>query len=356
MAGKKILALPVVLTEPLAYARGSASCGRLSIGQRVSGGSQPPRRMPSCPTEQHSRLAGFSFLRASIGQAAAGASALLILILMLAACQGQPRIVVGSKNFAEQLLLGEIAAQQIERRLHVAVDRKLSIGGTLLAHEALVKGDIDLYPEYTGTALTAVLKQTTSGDPALVLAEVRSGYKKWHLRWLDPLGFDDTFAMVILRRDAEVHHIRTLSDAGAYRPGWKLGAGYEFVQRPDGLAGLEKAYGLRLTDRVHTMDLGLLYAALEQHKVDLAAANATDGQLSNDQFLALDDDKHYFPPYQAAFVVRESTLAQFRGLESALQELSGKLTTESMRELNNQVEGLHRSGPKVVAEWLSQLQ
>ena len=277
------------------------------------------------------------------------------LVLLLASCQRQPRIVVGSKNFAEQLVLGEIAAQQIERRLHVEVDRKLEIGGTLLAHEALVKGDIDLYPEYTGTALTAVLKQTPSDDPARVLAEVRSGYQKWHLRWLNPLGFDDTFAMVIMRSEAETHHIRTLSDAGAYRPGWKLGAGYEFVERPDGWAGLKKAYGLRLLDPIHTMDLGLLYAALEESKVDLAAANSTDGQLTNDQFVVLDDDKHYFPPYQAAFVVRESALAQFQGLESALNELSGKLTTESMRKLNYQVEGLHRSGPKVVAEWLSQL-
>ncbi len=263
--------------------------------------------------------------------------------------------MVGSKNFAEQLLLGEIAAQQIERRLNIAVDRKLQIGGTLLAHEALVKGDIDLYPEYTGTALTAVLKQIASDDPASVLAEVRSGYQQWNLRWMDPLGFNNTFAMVILRADADAHHIRTLSDAGAYRPGWKLGAGYEFVERADGLAGLQKAYGLHLTEKVRTMDLGLLYVALEQSQVDMAAANSTDGQLSSHKFAALEDDRHYFPPYQAAFVVRENAFSKFPGLEAALKELSGSLTTESMRELNYQVEGLHRPGPKVVAEWLKSL-
>jgi osmoprotectant transport system substrate-binding protein len=285
---------------------------------------------------------------------AAGLTAVLPVVLaaLLSGCHSAPRIVVGSKNFAEQLLLGEIAAQQIERRLNIAVDRKLQIGGTLLAHEALVKGDIDLYPEYTGTALTAVLKQMANHDPASVLAEVRSGYQQWNLRWMDPLGFNNTFAMVILRSDAEARHIRSLSDAGAYRPGWKLGAGYEFVQRADGLAGLQKAYGLRLSEKVRTMDLGLLYVALEQSQVDMAAANSTDGQLSSHKFVTLDDDQHYFPPYQAAFVVRENAFSKFPGLEAALKELSGSLTTESMRELNYQVEGLHRPGPKVVAEWL----
>jgi osmoprotectant transport system substrate-binding protein len=273
------------------------------------------------------------------------------LAVLLAGCRSTPHIVVGSKNFAEQLLLAEIAAQQIERRLHVPVERKLQIGGTLLAHEALVKGDLDLYPEYTGTALTAVLKKPASGDPARVLAEVRAGYQQWKLRWMDPLGFENTFAMVVTRHDAESRHVRSLSDAGGYAPGWKLGAGYEFVQREDGLPGLRKAYGLRLNGDVRTMDLGLLYAALEQGKVDMAAANSTDGQLSDGRFVALDDDKHYFPPYQAAFVVRESALAQFPGLAEALQELSGSLTTQVMRDMNYHVEGLHRPGKKVVEEW-----
>jgi osmoprotectant transport system substrate-binding protein len=275
--------------------------------------------------------------------------------LLLAGCQSGPRIVIGSKNFAEQLLLGEIAAQQIERRLHVTVERKFQIGGTMLAHEALVKGDIDLYPEYTGTAVTAVLKRQANKDAAVVLAEVRNGYKQWNLRWMDPLGFNNTFAMVTTRQIADANHLRTLSDAAAYEPGWELGAGYEFVQRPDGLPGLQKAYGLRLAGQVRTMDLGLLYAALEQHQVNLAAGNSTDGQLSRDQFFVLEDNKHYFPPYQAAFVVREAALQKFPGLERSLQELSGSLNDKSMRELNYQLEGLHRSGPKVVAEWLAQL-
>lgn len=278
-----------------------------------------------------------------------------MLGLLLAGCRPGPRIVVGSKNFAEQLLLGEIAAQQIERRLHVTVERKFQIGGTLPAHEALVKGDIDLYPEYTGTALTAVLKRLANDDPAVVLEEARSGYKQWNLRWMDPLGFNNTFAAVTMRRMAEAHHIRTLSDAAACLPRWKLGAADEFVRSPDGLPQLEKAYRLPLAKPVRTMDPGLLYAALEQQEVDLAAGNSTDGQLSSNEFFVLEDNRHYFPPSQAAFVVREAALSRVPGLEGALKELSGTLNDKSMRELNYQLEGLHRSGPSVVAEWLARL-
>jgi len=263
--------------------------------------------------------------------------------------------VVGSKNFAEQLLLGEIAAQQIERRLNIHVERKFQLGGTMLAHEALVKGDIDLYPEYTGTALTAVLKRTSTDDAGRALTEVRSGYAQWGLRWMDPLGFDDTFAMVMRREDSAARSVRTLSEAGAYQPGWQLGAGYEFIERPDGLAGLQKTYGLRLQGKVRTMDLGLLYAALEQHQVDLAAANSTDGRLANPAFITLLDDKHYFPPYQGAFVVRDASLARVPGLEQALKELSGSLTTEAMRGLNHQLQDLHRPGPEIAKEWLGGL-
>lgn len=300
-------------------------------------------------------MVGTKIFAISLRTAAGKAIAAVLVFLLLAGCQPKARIVVGSKNFAEQLLLGEIAAQQIERRLHVKVERKFQIGGTMLAHEALVKGDIDLYPEYTGTALSAVLKRLANDDPAVVLAEARGGYKQWNLRWMDPLGFDNTFVMVTTRAKADEHHLRTLSDAAAYQPGWSLGAGYEFVERPDGLPGLQKVYGLRLAEPVRTMDLGLLYAALDQHQIDLAAGNSTDGQLSKDEFVVLEDNRHYFPPYQAAYVVRESALQKFPGLEGALKELSGTLNNQSMRTLNYQLEGLHRSGPKVVEEWLAGL-
>jgi len=223
---------------------------------------------------------------------------LALLCLLMLGCSGKPRITVGSKNFTEQLILGEIIAQQIERELHTDVRRKLDLGGTFLAHRAMVSGSIDLYPEYTGTALTAVLKQPVVKDPAEALARVRKGYAPWHIRWMDPLGFENTFAIAIRRADAQSRNVRTLSDAGADQAGWRMGAGYEFEQRPDGLPGLVKTYGLRVDGAVKTMDLGLLYRALAQNDVDMVAGNSTDGALSVLPVEVLKDDKRYFPPYE----------------------------------------------------------
>jgi glycine betaine/choline ABC-type transport system substrate-binding protein len=260
--------------------------------------------------------------------------------------------VVGSKNFSEQLLLGEILAQQIERRLGVTVERKLNLGGTMLAQEAIAKGDLDLYPEYTGTALTAVLKQPPVSDKAAAFAAVRAAYReRWHLDWLAPLGFNDTFAMIVRGETARTGNLKSLSDAAAAQP-WRLGIGYEFQQRPDGLAGLLKTYGLRLAGDPVTMDLGLLYQALNAHKVDLIAGNSTDGLLSALDVKVLEDDRHYFPPYECAVVVREESLARFPQLRGALEELSGKLPDEVMRRLNYEVDGKHRSAVQVAAEFL----
>jgi glycine betaine/choline ABC-type transport system substrate-binding protein len=262
---------------------------------------------------------------------------------------------VGSKNFTEQVLLGEIAAQQIERRLGIAVQRKLNLGGTLLAHEALKAGAIDLYPEYTGTALTAVLRQPPAKDAEAVMARVREGYSPWGLRWLDPLGFDNTFAMVVRTEDARVRGLEALSDAA--RPGerWRMGVGYEFVQRPDGLAGLLRAYDLRLQGEPVTMDLGLLYPALESGTIDMAAASATDGQLARAQFTVLADDRRYFPPYECSLVVRKSALERHEGLLGALQELSGKIGEEQMRRMNAAVDVDRRPVAEVAREFLAGL-
>ncbi len=272
------------------------------------------------------------------------------LSLLAAACGGPRRIVVGSKNFTEQVLLGEILARQIERRLGVPVERRLNLGGTMLAHEALTKGDIDLYPEYTGTALTAVLKQPAARDPAAALTAVRAAYRaRWRLEWLAPLGFNDTFAMIVRRAEP----VATLSAAAA-RQAWRLGAGYEFEQRPDGLSGLCRTYGLRLAAPPLTMDLGLLYAALAAGKVDMIAANSTDGLASALDVRVLEDDRHYFPPYQCAVVVRQDMLAREPRLRSALEELSGRLPDAVMRELNYAVDGQHRPAAEVAAGFLRQ--
>jgi glycine betaine/choline ABC-type transport system substrate-binding protein len=239
------------------------------------------------------------------------------------------------------------------------VDRKLNLGGTLLAHGALVKGDLDLYPEYTGTALTAILKlppAQAGGKPTAVLATVKAEYlARFNIHWLEPFGFNNSFAMVIRGEDARSRRIATLSDAARHAPGkegWRLGVGYEFQQRPDGLPGLLKTYALPLKGTPRTMDLGLLYKALEQKQVDMIAANATDGALSVMDAVVLNDDKGFFPPYQAALAVRGEALSSHPKLKDVLDELSGLFSDEIMRRLNYQVDGKHRPVAEVAILFL----
>ena len=275
--------------------------------------------------------------------------------LLLASCGARRTIVVGSKNFTEQVILGEILAQQIERQMHVPVERYLNLGGTLLVHEALVRGSIDLYPEYTGTALMAVLKRPPEKNAAAVLDEVREAYRtRWKLDWLDPLGFNNTFAMIVRGETARAGDLATLSDA-ARAQAWRLGVGAEFQNRADGLPGLMQAYGLRLNGQPVTMDLGLLYTALDSRKVDMIAANSTDGQAAARDVAILDDDRHYFPPYDCAVLAREDVLARYPALRGVLEQLSGKLTAQTMRRLNQQVDGGHRPVPQVAREFLETL-
>ena len=269
-----------------------------------------------------------------------------VLTLCLLGCSREPRVRVASKDFTEQLVLGEIVAEHLENRLHGHVSRRLGLGGTLLTQQAMLAGDIDVFPEYTGTALTAVLKQKPLKDPAQVLADVRRGYAQWHLEWLDPLGFENTFAMAI-RKD----RLKTLTEAAAARP-WKLGAGYEFAHREDGLPGLVKTYNLRLAGSVKTMDLGLLYQALSKGQVEMIAGNSTDGMLSVLPVTVLADDKHHFPPYECALVVREGAEQQFPALRPALLELSGKITSNTMRRLNYELDGKHRPAREIARNFL----
>ncbi len=287
---------------------------------------------------------------------AAGLTLLAAVWALAPGCRREAAIVVGAKNFTEQAILGEIAAQQIERRLATTVTRKLDLGGTALAHKALAAGYIDLYPEYTGTALRVVLRRPLPSDRREVFREVADAYREtWKLAWLAPLGFDDTFAMVIRGRDARDGGIATLGDAAKRKEPWKLGVGYEFLERPDGLKGLMRTYDLPLKGTPWTMDLGLLYEALEHGDVDMVAANATDGQLSALDVVALRDDKGYFPPYEAAYVAREETLAREPRLRAALEELSGKITSERMRAMNHEVSGARRRAADVAREFLATL-
>ena len=277
----------------------------------------------------------------------------LCVLAGLAGCTREHPITVGSKNFTEQVVLGEIVAQHLEHRLGHRVDRKLNLGGTMLAHQALVRGEIDLYPEYTGTALTAILKLSPTSDPAAAVALVRSEYQsRFALEWMEPLGFNNTFAMVIRGEDARQHKIATLSDAARHSTGWTLGVGYEFQQRPDGLAGLLKTYHLPVQGSPKTMDLGLLYKALEQGQVSMVAGNATDGQLSVLEAVVLQDDQHYFPPYECGLVVRADKLKDDPPLRQALVELTGRFTDQAMRKLNYQVDGEHRPVRDVAEQFL----
>jgi osmoprotectant transport system substrate-binding protein len=270
-------------------------------------------------------------------------------------CTKERPIAVGSKNFTEQVILGEIVAQHLEHRLGRHVDRQLNLGGTLLVHQALVNGDIDLYPEYTGTALATVLKLPPAQDPAAALALVRAEYHaRFGVEWMDPLGFNNTFAMVIRGEEARKSKIETLSEAARYNPGWNLGVGYEFQQRSDGLAGLLKTYNLPIHGSPKTMDLGLLYKALEQRQVSMVAGNATDGQLSVLDVLVLRDDKRYFPPYDCALAVRRQSLEANPPLRQALTELGGLFTDLTMRKLNYQVDGAHRPVREVAEQFLQE--
>jgi osmoprotectant transport system substrate-binding protein len=280
-----------------------------------------------------------------------GRAALLLVAALLCGCTSKPRVVVGSKNFTEQVILGEIIAQHLERELGVLVDRRLNLGGTLVAHEAVRTGSIDLYPEYTGTALAAVLKQPLSNDAEAVLRTVSKGYAPLGLEWLPPLGFNNTFAMVA-RRDA-AQGMETLTEAARRPRPWRIGVGYEFLQRADGLDGLVRTYGLRLEGQPASMDLSLVYAALSGGNIEMAAANATDGLLDSPGLVVLKDDRHYFPPYQCAIVVRKELLDRNPAARVALEQLSGKIDDEAMRRMNAAVDRERRNPADVARDFLA---
>lgn len=277
-----------------------------------------------------------------------------MLLAGLAACSSSSSALrVGSKNFTEQVVLGEIIAQHLEHRLHTKVERRLNLGGTLLAHQALLNREIDLYPEYTGTALTAILKDPPDNDPVRVLARVRAEYlNRFHVEWLNPLGIDNSFAMVVSGPDARSKRLENLSDAAMVASGWYLGVGYEFQQRPDGLAALDRTYHVHWIGSPQSMDLGLLYKALEGGQVSMIAANATDGLLSKLDLKVLADDGHAFPPYQVSIAAGQQRLNETPGMREALLELSGKFTNQTMQQLNYQVDGEHRPVSQVAADFL----
>ena len=279
----------------------------------------------------------------------------LLLTTVLLSC-GPPRtdrIVIGSKNFTEQLILGEIFAQHIENKTHLKVDRRFYLAGTYICHQSILAGRIDIYPEYTGTALTAILKQPPKGTKQEVYNEIKSEYAKhFKLAIGQPLGFNDTFAMQIRGEDARKLNIRTISEAAKYSPLWHAGFGYEFMERPDGYKGLAQTYNLHFAEEPRIMDLGLLARSLKEKRVDITAGNSTDGLIYAFDFYVLEDDRHYFPPYEAVPVMREQMLNKHPEVKQIVDELTGKITEEDMRQLNYAIDGQHRNVTEIVSEFL----
>jgi osmoprotectant transport system substrate-binding protein len=265
------------------------------------------------------------------------------------------RIVIGSKNFTESLILGELMAQQIEAHTNLKVERRFYLAGTYICQQAMLSGRIDIYPEYTGTALTAILKEKIGTEKQTVYEQVKSEYERRFDLTLGPaLGFNDTFAIEIRGEDARRSNLRTLSQAAAFASHWRAGFGYEFMERPDGYRGLAATYGLHFAQQPRVMDLGLLARALHDRQIDLAAGNATDGLIPALDLFVLDDDRHYFPPYEAVPVVREQTMREHPEIAPVLADLADKISDQEMRRMNYAVDGQHRDAKDVVREFLHQ--
>jgi osmoprotectant transport system substrate-binding protein len=281
-------------------------------------------------------------------------SGLLALLFLAGACRTpqKPHLVVSSKFFTEQVILAELLAQHIEARTGIPVVRKTNLGGTLLVHKAMLSGDVDLYVEYTGTALTAVLGEKPEGDSNSVYQRVRDGYaQRFALEVTEPLGFENTFAMVVRGSDARDHHLVKISDIAPLAPQWRAGVGYEFLERPDGYQGWTERYGLRFGKPPSVLDLGLIYRALAEKKVDIVAGNSTDGLIDALGLVVLQDDRHYFPPYDAVPIVRKAALEKFPQLRGALADLAGKISVDEMRRLNKEVDADQRDVAVVVREF-----
>lgn len=275
--------------------------------------------------------------------------------VLLCGCGANRRdtIVIGSKNFTEQAVLGELLAQEIESRTHLKVVRRFYLSGSYICQQALLAGRIDAYVEYTGTALTAILKEPVASDPGAVFARVRQQYaRRFGLDVMPSLGFNNTFAIVVRGEDARRFGLKTISDAARVAPQWRAGFGYEFMERPDGYQGLARSYNLKFAASPRIMDLGLLYRALLDRQVDLVAGNSTDGLLAARDLTILEDDRLYFPPYEAVPIARRDTLERHPEARTAIEHLSRKISDADMQRMNYAVDGEHRDTTVVVRDFL----
>ena len=263
----------------------------------------------------------------------------------------QGRVAIGSKDFTESALLAEIVAQMLETR-GVAVERRFELGGNL-PHEALVSGTLDLYPEYTGTSYTAILHHPPTSDPRAVYDQVKQEYaSKFNVEVSAPLGFENTFAILVRGEEARRLNLKTITDAAPHAPRWRAGFGQDFMSRADGYPGFSKSYGLKFAE-VREMDLSLTYIALSSRQVDLIAGNSTEGRIATLDLFQLTDDRRYFPPYEAVYLVRQDSVTRVPALRDVLSKLSNAISTEEMRRLNYEIDGNKRDLKEVVREWLS---
>ncbi len=258
---------------------------------------------------------------------------------------------VASKDFTESELLAEIVAQMLEAR-DIRVDRKFGLGGNL-SHTALVADEIDLYPEYTGTSFTELLHHAPISDPKAVYDQVKREYAgQFKVEVSAPLGFDNTFAILVRGEDARRLNLKTISQAARYTSQWRAGFGEDFKTRADGYPGFARTYGLQFVEEPRQMALDLSYTALASRRVDLIAGNSTDGRIAALDLVQLEDDRHYFPPYEAVFMTRQDSLARVPELREVLQKLGGAISTDEMRKLNYEVDSRKRDKKNVVREWL----
>jgi osmoprotectant transport system permease protein len=259
-------------------------------------------------------------------------------------------LVVGSKDFTESIILAEMLAQSLEAR-GLRVERRFELGGNL-THDSLVASRIDAYPEYTGTSFTAILKHRPVSDPRAVYEQVKREYaEQFEVEVGDPLGFSNDFAILVRGDDARRLGLRTISDAVPHAVRWRAGFGQDFMSREDGYPGLARAYGLRFAEQPREMILSLSYRALADGKVDVIAGNSTDGLIAALGLVQLEDDRRYFPPYEAVMLFRRDALARHPAAREALRELAGSIGTEEMRRLNYEVDGRQREAADVVREW-----
>lgn len=270
----------------------------------------------------------------------------------LTSTKASDEITVVGKNFTEQDVLANLVGIMIEKNTNLKVNIKSYLGGTEIAFNAVKNGSADLYVEYTGTGLVNIMKEKVMTDPQKVYDTVKAEFpKKYKLEWLKPLGFNNTYALAVRAKTAAKYHLKNVSDLKSSAGQLKFGTEQEFLERPDGLKGLESTYGFHFKG-VKAMDPGLKYKALIEKQVDIIDAFSTDGQIPKNNLVILKDDKQFFPPYYAAPLVREDTLAKHPEIKEVLNRLAGKINEATMAELNGQVDVDKKKAHDVAEAWL----